>query len=282
MNESQLYLKRILLFIFFWFFWLKSQAQNEGLVTIQSYSPIDLSGVPLGTKDILLMQEKKMWFKDSCVIYEIRTNLHTTESTNEGEIVKKSFPVLRYVYLDYRRMICQDYLDLKDTALPFCNYVLKPSDPIGIWQFFAPKNELDTLHGVFPLCDTLINNKNYKRFKILYRYYEYEKAYSIYYFDCNEKQNKFNVNRTLSDMNPTCKSSRSEFFDETNKLIYRSECNVVRDKLNLTEENIFKQWGQNALATKLPLITVSEASKIPIRDPEHENPIITILPRKEE
>jgi hypothetical protein len=91
----------------------------------------------------------------------------------------------------------------------------------------------------------------------------------------------FHLNRTLSDMYPNCKSSRLDFYDSTNKVIIREERNVVRDTLNSTEKCIFKEWNRNAVKIKLPLITVSEAKRIPIRDPEHENPSITILPRGE-
>ncbi len=256
------------------------QYQKEGLVSLTNSSFIDFSSKILDTKDSMIKDETKMWFKDSCVIYELRIHLESSTSINEGTLVKKSYPVWKYIYLDLRTMICQDYLNLQDTALPFCNYSLKPDDASGIWAFFAPKKESDTLHGLFPLNDTIISNTTFKRIKILYKYYEYEKSYSVYYFDCAAKQNMFYFNRTLGEMYPNCKPRKLDFFDSTNKLIIKGEINVVRDKLNLKEDCIFKQWNKNAKNTKLPMLTVSESEKIHISEPEHENPTITILPRE--
>jgi hypothetical protein len=256
-----------------------SQYQKEGLVDFASSWFIDFSNVK--TKDSMATQHEQMWFKDSCVIYERRTHLETSEDAKEGTVVKKSFPVWRYIYLDLKTMLCQEYLDFKDTSMPFCSYKIMPTDTMGFWNAFALKKKSDTLHGVFPMMDTIVEKKIFKRVKILYKYYEYEKSYCVYYFDCNAQQNIFHLNRTLSDMYPRCKSSRLDFYDSTNKVIIREERNVIRGKLTALEEAVFKQWHKNLINIKLPLIKVSEAWRIPIRNPEHENPTITILPKEE-
>ena len=251
-----------------------SQLSTEGILSFKSYVPFELSDLSTNRKDSMIMQEKKMWFKDSTVIYALRTHLTTTVSTNEGIATKKSFPVWKYIYLDMRTQICQDYLTLSDTAEPFNNYKLTYGETPSILSIFLPTDIKNTLREPVQLSDTIVNNKIFKRVKALYKYYEYEKSYSIYYIDCSVKYEMINMNRTINTMFPNCFSSKLEFYDSTQRVIIREEIIVERDTLTESEKKIFEKWKNNAKNTKLPLLTASEAISIPIGDPAHEDPII--------
>jgi hypothetical protein len=220
----------------------------------------------------------RIWFKDSCVIYEMRINYQTADQTPQGTVVKRSYPVWRYIYLDLRTMICQDYQNFKDTAKPFCNYSLKPTDYIGIWKFFAPKKNSDTLPGMTIISDTIINNSLFKRAKVLYKYYRETGNYFIYYLNCNVASNMFHLNRTLNEMFPGCKTIRIDLMESNGKVSARTEYEIFSDSLSAEDENLFKEWHKNSLKIQLPLLSYEEAMKSCIANYEHENPTITIEP----
>lgn len=225
-------------------------------------------------------ESKKIWFKDSSVIYEIRTELETSESTPQGTVVKKSHPVLRYVYLDLHTMSCQDYHMFKDTAQPFCSYNLKWNDTTDLWKFYYTKEVSDTAPGMSVMSDSMVNNISFKRIKVLDQHYPQQRFYNVYYLNCNTFQNMFNLNRTLNDMYPGCKTTMSDLFADDGNLIFRAEYEILEDKLNQVEEKVFNQWHENAITTKLPKLSYKEARKNCIVIPEHENPTISIIPNK--
>jgi hypothetical protein len=253
------------------------QYQSKGLVKTSEYIPTRIIGNRILDKDSLLKKETNIWFFDSTVIYEFRINLKSENQTSEGWVVKESYPVQSYIYLDLRTMICQEYLSFKDTAKPFCTYRFGPSDYM-VWRFFDQKGKDDTISGTIPMKDTSINNKIYKRIKVLYKYYSIEKNYIIFYIDCAAKKNIFHGMRMLEEMYPGCTATFNEFYDENGGLMQRSGYEITRGSLSNEEECIFRSWTKNAANNKLPLITQDKARKIILPYPEHENPIITILP----
>jgi hypothetical protein len=269
MKKNSIRFIKVLLTCFLFSLQSYSQSQTKGLVNISDWFIRMFDTIPV-------KQETKIWFKDSCVVYEIRANFESSESTPEGTVVKRSSPVWKYAYLDLRNMHCQEYLHFKDTALPFCNYVLKPGEMIG-WKFYMPKSPRDTGTGIISMSDTLINNKVFKRLNGIWKD-PVETLYNISYLDCNAPKNMFYMAKTISEMYPGCKVTRSDIFDSNGKLLSRFEFEVIRDMLNVQEEALFKQWEENSAKTKLPLLSHSEAEQIMIPNPEHENPTITIVP----
>jgi hypothetical protein len=261
----------IVLFLICLLFSIKSysQYQTEGLVKISDWFIRMHDTIPA-------KQETRIWFKDSCVVYEIRANLESSESTSKGTVVKRSSPVWKYAYLDLRNMHCQEYLHFKDTSLPFCNYILKPDEMIG-WKFYMPKSSMDTGTGIIPMSDTTIDKKVFKRLNGIWKD-PVETLYSISYLDCNAPQNIFYMGKTISEMYPGCKITRSDVFDSDGKLLSRFEFKIIRDKLTEEEESALNQWEKNAKNTTLPLLTQAEARQIAIPNPEHENPTIRIEP----
>jgi hypothetical protein len=219
-----------------------------------------------------------LWYKDSCAIVEHRINYSTEDETDTGVVIKESYPAYRFTYINLRTMHCQDYLHLSDTAKPFCNYLRKTTDRIENNFFFATKSKYDTLGGIHTMSDTLIDGITYKRIKILYQYYDYEKSYSVLYLDCRPNNSMFYFNKTITDLSNGCKAFRTDFFDSTNRPIIRSEMSTVSSKLSKVENSIFECWKKNGVNSTLPLISYSEAKNIAIFDIKHENPKITIRP----
>jgi hypothetical protein len=252
-----------------------TQALKQGVF---KFSTNEIFNTDLNNEIVGRKNFAHLWYKDSTVVIEHRINYRSEDQTPEGWVIKESYPVARYMFINLRTMLCQEYLNFKDTAKPFCNYQLKVSDTSEFQYFFTPKSSNDTLHGVFPLNDTIVNGINFKRIKILYKHYEFEKSYSLYYLDCRPNESIFYLNKTLSEIYSGCKAYRADFCDASGKPIIRTEITNIRNKLNATEENIFKCWTKNAVITTLPLISHSQASRINIPFPEHENPKITVMP----
>jgi hypothetical protein len=219
-----------------------------------------------------------LWYKDSCAIIEHRINYGTEEETATGVIRKESYPAYRFSFINLRTLQCQDYLHLSDTAKPFCNYLRKTTDRIENNFFFTTKSKYDTLGGTHIMSDTIIDGITYKRIKILYQNYEYEKSYSILYLDCRPNNSMFYFNKTLTDLYNGCKAFRTDFCDSTGRSVIRSEMLTVSNKLSTSENKLFDCWKKNAAITTLPLISYSEAKEIMIFDIKHENPRITFKP----
>lgn len=254
-----------------------SQNQKEGIIEY-SWSSIYIDS---SQKENTNWREwNRIWFKDSCVVYELRINMESKDHSLEQTVVKKSYPVWKYVYLDLRTMICQEYSSFKDTAMPYCNYFLKSGDPMGIWKFFLSKDVSDTMPGTNAMSDTSINNILFKRIKVLYKYYRETGNNWVYYINCNTKFNMFHLNKTLNEMFPGCKATRLDLLDRNGRVTSRTEYKVISDTLSPEEEKIFQKWHQNACKTKLPLLSYEEAKRTCVATYEHENPTITIIPNK--
>lgn len=201
--------------------------------------------------------ESKIWFKDSCVIFEMKELRMTENTTSKGSVVKRSFDLFKYSYLDLRTMKCQDYSNFSDTAMPFNNYQLEQGESPSV-VFYANKRKIEISDSSINMTDTTIQNKVLKRIKMVHIYdstsYEY-----VYYIDCNIKKNIFHINISIDEMFPGCQVIKSESRANLNtnlKNIF--EFNMLKQKLSSTEAKIFDKWQRNAIQTKLPLVDYLE------------------------
>jgi hypothetical protein len=260
------------------------QLQHEGLLNYITNYPIDIST----TKEYPIeKKENKIWFLDSCIIWEQRINYVTEEPADTGRIQKYSYPVSRYVYFDLRTKHCQDYISLKDTAMPFCNYSLKDSDHSPFYGFFFPMNyiyPLDTLDVITDMTDTTISNAVFKRVSRLRKTPLEGYIRSTFYLNCSMPRTIFQFGsfvKNIEAMYAGCQIVKSELiFDSSGIKLGGAEYKIIRDKLTKEEKNIFKCWEQNSKKTTLPLLPYSEVMKLIYPSPEHENPIITNVPRE--
>ncbi|MEO6670792.1 MAG: hypothetical protein ABIN36_15035 [Ferruginibacter sp.] len=204
--------------------------------------------------------EAKIWFMDSCVIYEMKVINTVTNHTNRGISEKHSYDLYKFSYLDLRNLNCQDYYHFSDTALPVCSYKLKPIEAVN-WNFYAKRPDVD-LNGLQQvLSDTIINNISLRRIKFSHSADGYTDEI-IYYQDCNTKQNIFHINPSIDELYPNCKIVRSESRgDITSKLTWVFELNMLSENLTTNEKAIFLKWGKNAQSTQLPVISLQESMK---------------------
>lgn len=282
--------KLLLLSIIALFFESKTigQIQNEGLLNNITNYPIDIST----TKEYPLeKKENKIWFLDSCIIWEQRINYVTEEPAGDsGRIEKYSYPVGWYTYFDLRSKHCQDYLSLKDTATPFCNYYLTDADIFSpIYGFFFPKQSaylLDSLDVVYNMTDTVIKNIVLKRAGRLRKTPVEGYVRSIFYFDCNMPRTIFQfgfLEKNNEVIYSGCQIVKNEVvFDSSGIKLGGTEKEIIRYTLTKEEKNIFKCWEANSKKTTLPLLSHSEVLKLTHPSPQHEeNPIITITPQEQ-
>jgi hypothetical protein len=200
--------------------------------------------------------ESKIWFKDSCVIYEVKV-ITTFTNDIDDSYFKESHDIYKYTYLDLRTLICQDYYNLSDTALPVCNYQVKSGESMN-WDFYS-KRSMDPAGEFIPLPDTIFENKSYKRVRFANKAFQYE---DVFYLDCEPRNNIFHINKTVDELYPNCKVVRLETRgDLKSPLVGIFHPTIVREKLTTQEKEIFKKWGVNAKSTTLPMLTQSEASK---------------------
>lgn len=232
---------------------------KEGLVSQYRYFTNFTDSIILPDFDQL---ESKIWFEDSCIIYEMKFINDSSNYAPKGQIRKYTYERYKYSYLDLRTLRCQDYANLSDTARPKCNYFLHGDETVN-WRFYAEKKLYDLDGEVVPLSDTTIKNKNYKRLKITkFISANFGNEYHVFYLNCQAKKTIFHINRSLDEKYPKCQIALSEIWSDrnpANKGIF--ELNVLKTKLSREEKKIFKSWAKNAKATKLPLLTYSQAIK---------------------
>ncbi len=253
MKKIILFTFRTLLIVSF-FSCINRSFLKQGIISYQTYfSNYDSStNLPLTNT-----AENKIWFNNNSVIYEIKIISLNAEHTPKGVVETNSLELLCYSYLDLNTTKCQDYYNLKETAIPLTNYILKPGEGYG-WDFFNSKQSSDTFGIKISLPDTTIDKKVYKRIKLIKRQdtirYEFE-----YYIDCKARNNMFYINPTIEEMYPGCKVVRSVFKLNSEPLASIFNTRIVAETISQEEKKIFSKWAQNSMDTKLPLTSTKEA-----------------------
>jgi hypothetical protein len=264
-----------------------------GCLSLTSFSQFLKSGIVIhrttmfwnnkdGTKTIE-PYDNKIWFRDSTVVYEVRLNLETDDSTPEGRIIKKSRPVWMYSFIDLRTMIGQDYLHFNDSSRSFSNYRLKENESPG-WQFnkvipLSKPNLIDR-----NLRDTQINGVKVKRVKVLNQHYPLIMEYVIYYLKIDTSKHMFHMDQAIRGIYPGYRAFQVDSFDDTGSLWSRSELTIIAEHLSKEEKSVFSHWEKNAKTTKLPLLSshLEALTSTEIPHPPHENPTIKLVPHSHE
>lgn len=226
---------------------------KSGIVSYQAYFTEYDSTTQLPLADTT---PSRIWFKDSSVIFEVKL-IHIEGIQSSPPTEKISFRPFMFTYLDLRTMKCQDYITLTDTSSPVNNYSLNLGEGFG-WEFYLPKKTDDTLGIRTVLPDTIVNNKSYKRLKIVTS----DTIEHEYYIDCNAKPTIFHLNRTLDEIYTNCKVVKSVLKFKNTPFTDISEVKVLSDSLSRSEESIFSKWAKNASECKLPLLDFRGASSI--------------------
>jgi len=217
-----------------------TQTMSQGVVEIHS----NLSSSRIA-KD-------KIWFKDSCVVYEI---LNSVNTDNGSGVEKHSYEILKYVFLDLKTMRCQDYLSFSDTAIALNNYILRSGETVA-WGFFsdAKPRYQDLLSFI---SDSTMNGIVYKRARAVERNSDWELIY-VYYLR-SLKSNIFSMNKHLEIDQPGYKTTRLDIIDPRSNKVTTIEIEIIKEQLDSKEERILDRWNDNAMHTKLPLLSLKEA-----------------------
>lgn len=199
-------------------------------------------------------KDLRIWFKDSTVIYEINKLYVNTDSDNKETWYYKTD---RYTYLDLKTMIFYDYLNFSDTAKLVRSYMLPTSKFVG-WNFYTNHSLVPLTNILMPLSDTLIKHVDYKRLQgeNKYKNDSGEEITSIftYYMRCDKKAALFHIDKDFDDKINECPAVRFDYLiTGKNQNTISSAFDYVADTLTIDEKKIFKQWGENAKQSKLPI-----------------------------
>jgi len=200
----------------------------------------------------------RIWYLDSVVVIEYAA----VEFDFFIPIDKRppaKLKTQKYVYMDVRTGMCQDYLKLDPEEKPILSYKVKPSDPFW-WNFYLMDSTF--LHNAVPtfhLPDTTIGGINYKRAPVENKDgKDIEKA--VYYLNGNYHNLFIQLSPYFDKKNPGYKVERIDFW-MNDKLFSTSYIEQLATGLSDTEMDIFKRWTENAKNSKLPVLTVQEAAK---------------------
>ncbi|MCC6692942.1 MAG: hypothetical protein IT253_06080 [Chitinophagaceae bacterium] len=200
-------------------------------------------------------------------------------SSTDSIYIAPKDEVFKYTFFDLRTFKYQDYESFTDTATPVSNYRYKPNGLPYIGEHFIKgATQKLNMNAAQMMADTMMNNKLYKRmsFKEVHKdsigeYFNEE----IYYFLCGGLTGAYHlIQPELEKLFPGCSNVRTDiyFTGPGSKITIISESFIAR-KLNKEEDQIFSKWKQNAIETKLPLLTQDEILKmkpfIPIKYKNH-------------
>jgi hypothetical protein len=188
----------------------------------------------------------KLWYKDSIVIIQ---NMAISFATDTNNIETQKAYILNYIYINLPQKKFYRYTTFTDTAQIIDSYTQDKEDSIlwGVsWKFYK-WNEMPHTEPFAKLKDTIIDNREYKRMKIVdYTHSDsINKRISIAYFDCNRSGTIFQINKQLSEIVgcPMVKLyvQPSEKYQRT----IGGELDFISDKLTTEELKIFDAWERN-------------------------------------
>ncbi len=114
-----------------------------------------------GPKWAIAMQNK-MWFRDSCVIFENAVTHIGTDTS--GKEVQTEYPS-GYTFINLKEKVAQDYYNFRDTSKPYCSYRI---DSVFMSaKAFRPASHFNTKKNAVQITDTVMNGTKYKRFRVV-------------------------------------------------------------------------------------------------------------------
>lgn len=210
-------------------------------------------------------QQKKIWFKDSIVIFEIWAHQHF--ELNDS-IIKSGYDLWKYTYLDLTTMKAQDYRYFKDSSKPVNNYYLTSTDKIE-WGFYNNTGFNSHPDSTVQVEDTVINGQKFHRWintKPQMGEYKF-----VLFVDCNSPTSIFMADRAFELRHPGCIVKRIDLVNGEGNQESSFEYKIDRTYLTKNEKAIFKSWRKNAKSTSLPLISYKEMLAIPMYPIPKEN-----------
>jgi hypothetical protein len=231
-----------------------SNITNEGKVKLH-FIRYDIPE-PSNTDDVR-DYNYQLWYLDSAVILEfvaVDYDFLITDAKRPPATLKTK----KFVYIDLKTLLCQDYKEFDTIAQPKSNYKLKPGEAI-LWRFHV----LDTpSYSYFSnkfsqLSDTIMNQKKYKRI-FFEKIGALDNMTRIIYLTDQYFENLFHISAIKDKQYFPLKLVRIDDYIDGKPFssVYYEQKNTT---LSDFERAVFKSWEYNARTTKLPVITLKEA-----------------------
>jgi hypothetical protein len=203
--------------------------------------------------DPTIAHDDKIFFKDSCVIFEMGSVFNYTDPNKK---ISSTYSIERYIYLNLKDMVFYEYKTLSDTATLQRRFTTKPDSLNMTWKFYQPSQQADSLESLRILPDTIVSGDLFKRFQgsKVYKIKEEKKTVFITYFLlCNSDNSIFHIDKVFDESKKPCYSPRVDFYPEGQEKIYSSFYKVIQNNLSDSIRKIFDKWSENAHKTKLPI-----------------------------
>ena len=184
----------------------------------------------------------KIWHKDSLVIEEI-TGVNTVMTSKD---TTTTFPLIGYKFIDPRSRTIYDYKTFSDTSRIVKTFPLTDSlmDGPG-WNIYSEKAPAIGGESI-ALKDTFIENVNYKRYKCNFKWDNPEKVYLIGYFNCDNKDCMFSLEKFYS-RKIQCPMVKFFSYRTSKTTPYGSmEVFYLSDTLSPEDIKVFDAWERNA------------------------------------
>lgn len=199
----------------------------------------------------------RVWYLDSAVIIEIVA----IEFDWNIPIAKRPPAKLntrKFVYMDVKTGLCQDYQRLDPKEIPITNYKVTSSDYF-FWSFYRT-DSVSPLYDkpAYNLTDTIIDNEKYKRIVLE----NVEGSYNmkkIFYQSTKYSSLFLQLSPFMDSKYPEKKVLRTDLL-VNNKLYVYQYLVQQKNSLSDTEIEIFNSWAKNAKNCKLPILTLHEAA----------------------
>lgn len=245
----------VLIFIILFFFQSSGNAQeqtNSGVVRIHflicDFDP--RSGVSDNTF--------RVWYLDSLTVMENVAEVFNwnipIETRPPAKLVTSSF-----VYMDVRTGLCQNYLRFDKNEKPVFNFKANWGDNPG-WNFYKT-DSVSPLYAFppFDLPDTLMEGIQYKRVAVENTDGQFTLR-KVFYLTSMFNDRFIRIAPFIESKNPGYKVVQTDLFIngalESSVFIQQ-----LSTRLSSEELEIFKQWGENARQTKLPVLTLRDSKQ---------------------
>jgi hypothetical protein len=185
---------------------------------------------------------QKIWYKDSLVIEEVCSVSRITDTLN---ITIQKIVLDHYRFNDLRTRTVYEYGSFSDTAKIIRKYSLDDDTKMyGGWNFKF-KRKLEYVNPPEVLPDTLIDEINYKRYR-LNMPIKNRIVVAICYFRCDIHETMFTFDPALSKMAGCPLVKTFTFSPAKDDTPTSSEIQFISDSLNEKELKILNVWENNA------------------------------------
>lgn len=186
----------------------------------------------------------KLWYKDSCIIEEIKVS--ETSLDSNGHSIRKSY-LHHYSYIDLTTGYYYDYGTFSDTAKLLKKYHITKREDVHGWNFMPYLKKPSPQYSKI-LRDTIISNTSYKRYMIYSKgMQDSSKTVEVLgYARCDKKGTLFDFGISFGTLHE-CPITRIDYLPTKEQpLILAFEIEFLSESLTAEELKVFEAWKRNA------------------------------------